>query len=1066
MVKQGQHSRGGKAGVIHRTVKGVFQGFGAFALITLLALPMFVWRLSEGPISVAFLTPYVEEALSAPDKSYSVQLDDTVLGLDENRMLDIRAQGVRLLGAAGQTLASIPEIGITLSPRSMARGVLGLRRITISRPMLRLTRGVDGKLDLSFGESVQIPVEPEAPLAADESQKDLIDTLLEELTTPPDPGRTFGMLTSLLIHEADLTLVDKMNDTVWHAPNVELLVRRDGQGLSGKGEAELEFEAGTAKLDLGLRFDSVARQLEVDTGFLKLAPSHLARLMPEMQPLTAIDLPLSGQVKTRFDVGSGKLGRIDFDMAGGEGKFVLPKPLSGDFPVQSLLLKGSVSDEGRRFAINDLTLNLGGPSATLGIVADGLGTQEMSIQGEAVARDMPMDRLHEFWPPGLAKDARDWIMPNLSRGLAKEVSVRFGLKSDGEGGFKLSSFSGGGDVVGMTVNYLDPMPKGENVDAYMSFTPNSYHLDLKAGQVFGLKLKSGRLDFTGLDQEDQFMDVKLDIDGPLSDALKLIDSKPLEFARALGIDPKQANGDASAKFHTYIPLAKSLRLEQVQVDASARIDNLVMPKMLAGLDITGGGADLKVDTKGLDLVGKVKLANMLADLEWRENFTKQAPFRSRYHLKGNLDEPGRAAMGLDMPPFTQEWIEGPVGVDAVATLQQGGKGDAQFKLDLTPAKLKLVPAGYTKAAGEKVLGEVQLSFGRKGLAAVNGIRLSGDKVAFAGSVQFAQEGGALRRVGIDRLRAGRTDATGSLAFEPGGRVVADIRGDSLDASLLLEDDGQPPDRKAPPMVVQANLKRLWINKDGGLDNAQIVMSRSDGLWRNLTAEGLAGGKPLRLSITPEGQVRRRLFVVSQDAGATISGLGILDNVKGGKLEISGVYDDSKPETPLEGTAKMQDFYVVRAPVLARILTVAGITGIVDALKGDGIGFSRLEAPFILSRGKLYLRDAQASGSSIGVTAKGNVDMTKDIFDLEGTLVPAYALNSLLGNIPVLGNVFSGGDKGGGVFAFNYSLRGPADDPSVGVNPLSALTPGFLRNLFGIFDKGPSQAPPPAEGKKP
>jgi len=74
----------------------------------------------------------------------------------------------------------------------------------------------------------------------------------------------------------------------------------------------------------------------------------------------------------------------------------------------------------------------------------------------------------------------------------------------------------------------------------------------------------------------------------------------------------------------------------------------------------------------------------------------------------------------------------------------------------------------------------------------------------------------------------------------------------------------------------------------------------------------------------------------------------------------------------------------------------------------------------------------------------------------------------LGNIPVLGWLVTGGDKGGGLVAFNYSMRGPSQDPNVVVNPLSALTPGFLRKLFNIFDDGsetearrPPSSPPPA-----
>ena len=54
-------------------------------------------------------------------------------------------------------------------------------------------------------------------------------------------------------------------------------------------------------------------------------------------------------------------------------------------------------------------------------------------------------------------------------------------------------------------------------------------------------------------------------------------------------------------------------------------------------------------------------------------------------------------------------------------------------------------------------------------------------------------------------------------------------------------------------------------------------------------------------------------------------------------------------------------------------------------------------------------------------------------------------------MPLIGGLFSA-EKGGGLFAMNYSLRGPMDDPSVVANPLSALTPGILRGMFGLFDQ--------------
>ena len=61
-------------------------------------------------------------------------------------------------------------------------------------------------------------------------------------------------------------------------------------------------------------------------------------------------------------------------------------------------------------------------------------------------------------------------------------------------------------------------------------------------------------------------------------------------------------------------------------------------------------------------------------------------------------------------------------------------------------------------------------------------------------------------------------------------------------------------------------------------------------------------------------------------------------------------------------------------------------------------------------------------------------------------MPFTTVNSILGAIPVLGDLITGGE-GSGVLAVNYSIDGALADPKVSVNPVSLLTPGFLRNLF-------------------
>ena len=145
----------------------------------------------------------------------------------------------------------------------------------------------------------------------------------------------------------------------------------------------------------------------------------------------------------------------------------------------------------------------------------------------------------------------------------------------------------------------------------------------------------------------------------------------------------------------------------------------------------------------------------------------------------------------------------------------------------------------------------------------------------------------------------------------------------------------------------------------------------------------------------------------------------------------------------------RDFRIHDAPALGKLLQAMTLYGLVDVMRGPGLGFSRLVAPFRLTDDALDLTDARAFSPSLGLTMKGRLDLNAERVDMQGTIVPAYFFNSLLGNIPLVGKLFSP-ERGGGVFAASYTLRGRLADPDVSINPLAALTPGFLRGLFGLF----------------
>jgi hypothetical protein len=151
-----------------------------------------------------------------------------------------------------------------------------------------------------------------------------------------------------------------------------------------------------------------------------------------------------------------------------------------------------------------------------------------------------------------------------------------------------------------------------------------------------------------------------------------------------------------------------------------------------------------------------------------------------------------------------------------------------------------------------------------------------------------------------------------------------------------------------------------------------------------------------------------------------------------------------------GRAEGADYRFTGAPFMVRLLSIAALSSIQDLLGGNGIPFSTLKTDLTFYDGKFTLSHARAYGGALAVNVdEGRFDLDAGTVDLPGTLVPAYNLNSVLGNVPILGDLLFGGE-GEGLFAANFRMSGPLDAPAITVNPLSPLAPGFLRRMF-LFD---------------
>ena len=228
----------------------------------------------------------------------------------------------------------------------------------------------------------------------------------------------------------------------------------------------------------------------------------------------------------------------------------------------------------------------------------------------------------------------------------------------------------------------------------------------------------------------------------------------------------------------------------------------------------------------------------------------------------------------------------------------------------------------------------------------------------------------------------------------------------------------------------ATLRGAWSGKK--LDQASIVGRMRQG--------------NLRLSMG-HGDVTQ---LVASRIDEFLALFGVESRITGGPLVFFG---RGRADGGLSGRLKVSDFTVTEAPVLARILSLASFTGIVQALGGGGLRFKVFDAVIEFDRTAIRVSDGFAYGPSLGISVAGALNRQGRSVDLGGSVAPASELSRLIEIFPILGNIITGGRKEG-LFAAEYRVRGPLAKPTVTVNPLTAILPGFLRGLVRLGKNTP------------
>ena len=1020
-------------------------------------------------------------------------LGGMALMLDDNWSPVLQLDDVRLMQSLDRsTFLGLPEASMALDGSALLSGKFLPETLRISGAHVDLRRDLDGHINILFGQGG-------AP--AIQSLSELFDRVDDALALPELAG-----LQTIEFEGLSLSLTDARAERSWELGDGRLVAQNRPDELA----AELAISVlGSGNGNARARLTAIATkgngEARITAEVNDIPARDLAAQHSVLAWLGALDAPISGRLQmnlhrggidgfeARLSLGAGALQptpnatAIAFSKAGltlsydpGEGRLSLSN-IEVESPTLRAKARGQVFLQDAQGRIQKGALSGKSPSAFLAQVQlddlridpEGLfetpvhfglgaldlrmkpdpfsveigqfslseGSQHLSLSGRVSARpegwasaidvamnEVTVKRLMQLWPVNLVPKTRAWAGKNLLTGNLTDVNLALRLAPETEPILHLDY-----DFKEAEIQFMASMPPITGGEGYSVIDGKVNTVVMSKGVVTApqggvLNLAGSSLRVPNIYAIPATGEFSLRAQGPAVAALSILDQKPFEYLKKAGRPVALGQGDAVIEAVFSLPLSRAIKPGDVDFKAHARVRDFRSAVLVAGYDIAVPDLDVTADPKGMVAGG----VGTIDDL----------PFYGRYDLPftagGGL---ARVSGTVELSPRTVKvfGLGLPKGmVMGLATGQvniafpKGAAPQLSVTSDLRGAVLAIPELAWSKGANEK--GRLEVEARLSSPPAVSRLKVSGPQMSAEGTVAFRNDGrldvARFSRVTMGGWLDGAVEIKGStplgFAITSGAVDFREFPGSEQRASGSGGVSGSPLKLQLDQFRVTDSILLSGFSGDFRLGN--------DGVDGQFTAQ-LNGKVPISGGVAPAAN-GTAVRVIADDAGATLRAAGLFDSAQGGALDMT--LTPRKQSGFYTGRATISQIRVRNANVLAELLNAISVIGILEQLNGSGIVFNQAEADFVLSPDRVTITKSSAVGASLGVSMEGTYFSEDGRLKMGGVVSPIYLLNGI-------GAILT--RKGEGLFGFSYRLNGTADDPEVGVNPLSILTPGMFRDIF-------------------
>lgn len=651
---------------------------------------------------------------------------------------------------------------------------------------------------------------------------------------------------------------------------------------------------------------------------------------------------------------------------------------------------------------------------------------------DAQVDELAPERLLALWPEKLIVKTREWVSENLLAGRLREVD----LALRGAPNAPMQSYLSF-DFADADMRFMKTMPPIQQASGHASLLRNRFVASVDQG--FVTAPQGGRVGVAGSSFIIPDVTVKdgapaiarLETTSTVTAALSLLDQEPLFVMDKADLPVGLADGRVTLDGTIALPLKKQLQPGEVTYSVTGTLADVRTDALVPNETLAASALKLSADNDGVRVSGQGRLGNVPFDVAWDQPLGVEAKGGSQVRGTVEISQATLDEFNITLPPGS---VRGKgVGQIVVDLPAKGGTPRMVLTSNLRGLSLRLAPLGWSKAAASAGSLRVEATLGAR--PEVTAISLEAAGLQARGTVTL-DASGALQKASFSQVKVGNW-MNAPVDIIGRGRSAAPeirVRGGTIDlrTANFGADSAGGSGQSTGPLIL--SLDQLRITDTIALTGMQGTFSTAKGLDGKFTGK-INGGAAVAGRVVPQNG-RSAVRITSQDAGGVVASAGIIQNARGGDLNLTllpvgqnGAFD---------GDLTIRNTRVKDAPAIADLLAAISIVGLLEQLSGDGIVFSEVDGSFRLTPNRMTLTKASATGPSLGISMDGTFDLNSSTLDMQGVVSPVYLLNGI-------GAIFT--RKGEGLIGFNYRLTGPAAKPKVSVNPLSALTPGLFREIF-------------------